>query len=66
MQSDKPSTNTGRLIYNGIYDCLIKIIRNEGASALFKGVRRTGSNLHTASAALALVFFSELTVAESS
>ena len=56
MQSEKPKAEW---VYNGTLDCFSKIIKDEGASALFKGA---GANaLRTVGAALVLVLYSEIT-----
>merc|ERR1712125_276250 len=56
MQSEKPKEEW---VYKGTADCFGKIIKNEGAGALFKGA---GANaLRTVGAALVLVLYSEIT-----
>jgi solute carrier family 25 (adenine nucleotide translocator) protein 4/5/6/31 len=56
MQSEKPKE---AWVYKGTGDCFAKIIKDEGASALFKGA---GANaLRTVGAALVLVLYSEIT-----
>merc|ERR1712087_391925 len=56
MQSEKPESEW---VYKGTADCFGKIIKDEGASALFKGA---GANaLRTVGAALVLVLYSEIT-----
>ena len=56
MQSEKPRADW---VYAGTMDCFAKIIKNEGATALFKGA---GANaLRTVGAALVLVLYSEIT-----
>jgi len=58
MQSEKPKE---LWVYQGTADCFGKIIKNEGAAALFKGA---GANaLRTVGAALVLVLYSEITAA---
>jgi solute carrier family 25 (adenine nucleotide translocator) protein 4/5/6/31 len=56
MQSEKPQAEW---MYAGTVDCFGKIIKDEGASALFKGA---GANaLRTVGAAMVLVLYSEIT-----
>lgn len=56
MQSEKPEAEW---VYKGTSDCFAKIIKDEGASALFKGA---GANaLRTVGAAMVLVLYSEIT-----
>jgi solute carrier family 25 (adenine nucleotide translocator) protein 4/5/6/31 len=56
MQSEKPRD---KWVYKGTADCFAKIIKDEGAKALFKGA---GANaLRTVGAALVLVLYSEIT-----
>jgi len=56
MQSEKPRD---QWVYSGTGDGFAKIIKNEGASALFKGA---GANaLRTVGAAMVLVLYSEIT-----
>jgi len=56
MQSEKPQEEW---VYKGTADCFSKILKNEGAAALFKGA---GANaLRTVGAALVLVLYSEIT-----
>lgn len=56
MQSEKPKEEW---VYKGTADCFGKIVKDEGASALFKGA---GANaLRTVGAALVLVLYSEIT-----
>merc|ERR1739840_25415 len=56
MQSEKPESEW---VYKGTADCFGKIVKDEGASALFKGA---GANaLRTVGAALVLVLYSEIT-----
>ena len=58
MQSEKPQAEW---VYQGTMDCFGKIIKDEGATALFKGA---GANaLRTVGAALVLVLYSEITAA---
>merc|ERR1712038_1620342 len=58
MQSEKPKEEW---VYKGTADCFGKIIKDEGAGALFKGA---GANaLRTVGAALVLVLYSEITAA---
>jgi len=58
MQSEKPESEW---VYKGTADCFGKIIKDEGAGALFKGA---GANaLRTVGAALVLVLYSEITAA---
>merc|ERR1712113_1003938 len=58
MQSEKPQEEW---VYKGTADCFGKIIKDEGAGALFKGA---GANaLRTVGAALVLVLYSEITAA---
>jgi len=58
MQSEKPESEW---VYKGTADCFGKIIRDEGAAALFKGA---GANaLRTVGAAIVLVLYSEITAA---
>lgn len=54
MQSEKP---VELQTYKGTADCLSKVIKDEGATALFKGA---GANaLRTVGSAMVLVFYSE-------
>ena len=56
MQSEKPKADW---VYSGTVDCFTKIVKDEGASALFKGA---GANaLRTVGAAMVLVLYSEIT-----
>jgi len=58
MQSEKP---VEEWVYKGTSDCFVKIIKDEGATALFKGA---GANaLRTVGAAMVLVLYSEITAA---
>lgn len=58
MQSEKPESEW---VYKGTADCFGKIVKDEGAAALFKGA---GANaLRTVGAALVLVLYSEITAA---
>merc|ERR1712232_916642 len=58
MQSEKPQEEW---VYKGTADCFAKIVKDEGAGALFKGA---GANaLRTVGAALVLVLYSEITAA---
>ena len=58
MQSEKPQAEW---VYQNTMDCFGKIIKDEGATALFKGA---GANaLRTVGAALVLVLYSEITAA---
>ena len=58
MQSEKPESEW---VYKGTADCFSKIIKDEGAGALFKGA---GANaLRTVGAAMVLVLYSEITAA---
>ena len=58
MQSEKPKADW---VYSGTVDCFSKIVKDEGASALFKGA---GANaLRTVGAAMVLVLYSEITAA---
>ncbi|KAL7553432.1 hypothetical protein ACHAWF_016719 [Thalassiosira exigua] len=58
MQSEKPEAEW---VYKGTADCFGKIIKDEGAAALFKGA---GANaLRTVGAAMVLVLYSEITAA---
>lgn len=58
MQSEKPQSEW---VYKGTSDCFSKIIKDEGATSLFKGA---GANaLRTVGAALVLVLYSEITAA---
>lgn len=58
MQSEKPKEEW---VYKGTADCFGKIIKDEGAGALFKGA---GANaLRTVGAAMVLVLYSEITAA---
>jgi len=55
MQSEKPPE---QWVYKGSFDCLTKILREEGTRALFKGA---GANaLRTVGSALVLVFYDQL------
>jgi len=55
MQSEKPKE---QWIYKNTFDCLTKVIREEGLRALFKGA---GANaLRTVGSALVLVFYDQL------
>lgn len=55
MQSEKPKEEW---IYKGTTDCFAKIVKEEGASALFKGA---GANaLRTVGSALVLVLYDEI------
>lgn len=55
MQSEKPKSEW---YYSGTMDCLAKIIKDEGSSALFKGA---GANaLRTVGSALVLVLYDEI------
>lgn len=55
MQSEKPKENW---VYSGTLDCLRKVMRDEGTSALFKGA---GANaLRTVGSALVLVLYNQL------
>jgi len=55
MQSEKPKSEW---LYKGTMDCLAKIIKEEGTSALFKGA---GANaLRTVGSALVLVLYGEI------
>ncbi|KKF97024.1 Mitochondrial 2-oxodicarboxylate carrier 2 [Ceratocystis platani] len=38
MSLKRASTATGEEAYNGMFDCLKKIVRNEGASRLYRGI----------------------------
>lgn len=56
MQSEKPESEW---VYKGTADCFTKIIKDEGAAALYKGA---GANvIRTVGAALVLVLYSEIT-----
>jgi solute carrier family 25 (adenine nucleotide translocator) protein 4/5/6/31 len=56
MQSEKPKADW---VYAGTADCFSKIVKDEGAAALFKGA---GANaLRTVGAAMVLVLYSEIT-----
>jgi len=56
MQSEKPQSEW---VYQGTADCFGKIVKDEGAGALFKGA---GANaLRTVGAAMVLVLYSEIT-----
>jgi solute carrier family 25 (adenine nucleotide translocator) protein 4/5/6/31 len=56
MQSEKPPAEWR---YQGTVDCFQKIVKDEGATALFKGA---GANaLRTVGAAMVLVLYSEIT-----
>jgi len=58
MQSEKPESEW---VYKGTADCFGKIIKDEGATSLFKGA---GANaLRTVGAAMVLVLYSEITAA---
>lgn len=58
MQSEKPKSEW---LYKGTMDCLYKIMREEGTSALFKGA---GANaLRTVGSALVLVLYGEIKTA---
>merc|ERR1712045_998189 len=58
MQSEKPESEW---VYKGTADCFGKIIKEEGATSLFKGA---GANaLRTVGAAMVLVLYSEITAA---
>ena len=58
MQSEKPQAEW---VYQNTMDCFGKIIKDEGATALFKGA---GANaLRTVGASLVLVLYSEITAA---
>lgn len=58
MQSEKPKSEW---LYKGTADCFAKIIKEEGASALFKGA---GANaLRTVGSALVLVLYGEIKAA---
>jgi len=58
MQSEKPKSEW---MYNGTMDCLRKIMKDEGTSALFKGA---GANaLRTVGSALVLVLYGEIKTA---
>jgi len=55
MQSEKPKD---QWLYSGTMDCLAKIMKNEGTTALFKGA---GANaLRTVGSALVLVLYGEI------
>jgi len=55
MQSEKPKE---QWVYKGTLDCLTKVMKEEGTSALFKGA---GANaLRTVGSALVLVFYDQL------
>jgi len=55
MQSEKPKD---QWVYKSTFDCLAKIIKTEGTTALFKGA---GANaLRTVGSALVLVFYDQL------
>jgi len=55
MQSEKPKD---KWVYNGSVDCLLKILKNEGMTALFKGA---GANaLRTVGSALVLVLYDQM------
>jgi len=55
MQSEKPPE---QWVYKGTADCFGKVVREEGASALFKGA---GANaLRTVGSAMVLVFYDSL------
>jgi len=55
MQSEKPQSEW---LYKGTFDCLNKILKNEGTTALFKGA---GANaLRTVGSALVLVLYGEI------
>jgi solute carrier family 25 (adenine nucleotide translocator) protein 4/5/6/31 len=58
MQSEKPESEW---VYKGTADCFGKIIKEEGASALFKGA--AANALRTVGAASVLVLYSEITAA---
>merc|ERR1712070_803201 len=55
MQSDKPKE---QWLYNGTVDCAIKIIKDEGMGAMFKGF--AANVLHTLGGALVLVGYDEI------
>jgi solute carrier family 25 (adenine nucleotide translocator) protein 4/5/6/31 len=56
MQSEKPKADW---VYQGTADCFLKIVKDEGIPALFKGA---GANaLRTVGAAMVLVLYSEIT-----
>jgi len=58
MQSEKPKEEW---LYKGTVDCLFKIMKEEGTSALFKGA---GANaLRTVGSALVLVLYGEIKTA---
>jgi solute carrier family 25 (adenine nucleotide translocator) protein 4/5/6/31 len=58
MQSEKPKAEW---LYKGTTDCLLKIIKDEGTGALFKGA---GANaLRTVGSALVLVLYGEIKAA---
>jgi len=58
MQSEKPKSEW---LYKGTTDCLVKIIKEEGTGALFKGA---GANaLRTVGSALVLVLYGEIKAA---
>jgi len=58
MQSEKPQSEW---MYKGTLDCLAKIMKDEGTSALFKGA---GANaLRTVGSALVLVLYGEIKLA---
>ncbi|KNC71954.1 hypothetical protein SARC_15499 [Sphaeroforma arctica JP610] len=55
MQSDKPKAEW---MYRGTIDCFGKVIKNEGAAALFKGA---GANaLRTVGSAMVLVLYDQI------
>jgi len=58
MQSEKAEKDW---VYKGTADCFAKIIKDEGASALFKGA--AANALRTVGAAMVLVLYSEITAA---
>jgi len=58
MQSEKPRD---KWVYNGTFDCLSKILKDEGVRALFKGA---GANaLRTVGSAMVLVLYDQLQLA---
>jgi len=56
MQSERPKAEW---TYAGTSDCFSKIVKNEGASALFKGA--AANALRTVGSAMVLVLYSEIT-----
>merc|ERR550514_736423 len=55
MQAEKPKE---QWLYNGTVDCAVKIVRDEGVSAMFKGF--AANVLRTLGGALVLVGYDEI------